>query len=109
MTAHLPILTDGGVDIKAGRQTTVLGPMGALPWQRPFDSSDYAWYNMEEGRFTGVSAVWHVNKQLDWYNGFELGWGSFYDDATVGADYITPGQLLARLARPRKRRSGRPC
>jgi hypothetical protein len=34
LTAHLPILTDGGVDIKAGRQTTVLGPMGAIAWQR---------------------------------------------------------------------------
>ena len=37
LTAHLPILTEGGVDIKAGRQTTILGPMGALPWQRYFD------------------------------------------------------------------------
>src|SRR5262249_27786860 len=55
-TAHLPILTEGGVDVKAGRQTTVLGPMGALPFQRYFDSSDYAWFNMEEGRYTGVSA-----------------------------------------------------
>ena len=89
LTAHLPILTDGGVDVKAGRQTTVLGPMGALPWQRYFDSSDYAWYNMEEGRYTGVSAVWHISKQLDWYNGFEEGWGSFFDDVTTGVDYIT--------------------
>src|SRR5262249_2926429 len=78
LTAHLPILTEGGVDIKAGRQTTILGPMGALPWQRWFDSSDYAWYNMEEGRYTGVSSVWHVTKQFDWYNGFELGWGTFF-------------------------------
>jgi hypothetical protein len=89
VTAHLPVLTDGGIDVKAGRQTTVLGPMGALPWQRYFDSSDYAWYNMEEGRFTGVSAVWHVSKRLDWYNGFEEGWGSFFDDNTSGVDYIT--------------------
>jgi hypothetical protein len=75
VTAHLPILTEGGVDLKAGRQTTILGPMGALPWQRYFDSSDYAWYNMEEGRYTGVSSVWHVCKRLDWYNGIEFGWG----------------------------------
>src|SRR5262249_49732898 len=53
LPAHLPILTEGGVDVKAGRQTTILGPMGALPWQRYFTSSDYAWYNMEEGRYTG--------------------------------------------------------
>ena len=89
LTAHLPILTEGGVDVKAGRQTTILGPMGALAWQRPFTSSDYAWYNMEEGRYTGVSAVWHVNKQLDWYNGFELGWGTFFAQKGIAPQYIT--------------------
>jgi hypothetical protein len=89
VTAHLPILTEGGVDVKAGRQTTILGPMGALAWQRPFTSSDYAWYNLEEGRYTGVSTVWHINKQLDWYNGVELGgWGTFYSRFTP-ADWIT--------------------
>jgi hypothetical protein len=92
LTAHLPILTDGGVDIKAGRQTTCLGPMGALPWQRYFDSSDYAWYNEEEGRYTGISSVWHISKQLDWYNGIEIGgWGVFFDDPAHGVDYL--GQL----------------
>jgi hypothetical protein len=90
VTAHLPILTEGGVDVKAGRQTTILGPMGALPWQRYFDSSDYAWYNMEEGRYTGVSSVWHISKRLDWYNGVEVGgWGVFYDNPVHGVDYIT--------------------
>ena len=89
LTAHLPILTEGGVDIKAGRQTTVLGPMGALPWQRYFDSSDYAWYNKEEGRYTGVSANWKISKQLEWYNGIEFGWGTFFDEIGTGAEYIT--------------------
>ena len=90
LTAHLPIFTEGGVDIKAGRQTTVLGPMGALAWQRPFTSSDYAWYNLEEGRYTGVSATWHVSKQLDWYNGVEIGgWGVFFDNPSRTVDYIT--------------------
>ena len=89
LTAHLPILTEGGVDVKAGRQTTVLGPMGALPWQRPLDSSDYAWYNMEEGRYTGVSANWHISKRLDWYNGIEFGWGTFFDTISVAPQYIT--------------------
>lgn len=90
LTAHLPILTEGGVDIKAGRQTTVLGPMGALAWQRPLNSSDYAWYNLEEGRYTGVSANWNISKQLSWYNGIEYGgWGVFFDGATRQWDYIT--------------------
>jgi hypothetical protein len=90
LTAHLPILTEGGVDIKAGRQTTVLGPMGAIPWQRTFDSSDYAWYNLEEGRYTGISANWKITKQLSWYNGIEIGgWGVFFDTPVHSVDYIT--------------------
>jgi hypothetical protein len=89
VTAHLPILTEGGVDLKAGRQTTILGPMGALPWQRYFTSSDYAWFNMEEGRYTGVSSVWHVSKRLDWYNGIEFGWGEFFDYYSPAPQYIT--------------------
>jgi Putative beta-barrel porin-2, OmpL-like. bbp2 len=90
LTFHLPILTEGGVDIKAGRQTTVLGPMGAIAWQRYFDSSDYAWYNLEEGRYTGISANWIITKQLSWYNGIEIGgWGVFFDNPARGVDYIT--------------------
>ena len=90
LTAHLDILTEGGVDIKAGRQTTCLGPMGALAWQRPFNSSDYAWYNLEEGRYTGISANWKITKQLSWYNGVEIGgWGVFFDDPVRGIDYLT--------------------
>jgi hypothetical protein len=89
LTFHAPILTEGGVDVKIGRQTTILGPMGALAWQRPLNSSDYAWYNMEEGRYTGISSVWHINKQLDWYNGLEWGWGTFYAQKGNTPSYIT--------------------
>lgn len=91
VTAHLPILTEGGVDIKAGRQTSILGPMGALSWQRPFASTDMGWNIMEEGRYTGVSSVWHITKQLSWYNGLEIGgWQVFFDSiASYTNDYIT--------------------
>lgn len=90
LTAHLPIWTEGGVDLKAGRQTTILGPVGAMPWQRYFTSSDYAWYNLEEGRYTGVSSIWHISKQLDWYNGIEIGgWGVFFANRTNSVNYIT--------------------
>jgi|SRR6266851_1959585 len=90
LTAHLPILTEGGVDLKFGRTGTVLGPMGALSPYRWFDSSDYAWYNLEEGRYTGFSADWHISKWLSWYNGIELGgWGAFFDFGVAGPDYIT--------------------
>jgi hypothetical protein len=92
VTAHLPILTEGGVDIKFGRTTTVLGPMGGLAPYRYFDSSDYAWYNLEEGRYTGLSTNWHISKQLSWFNAIELGgWGSFFDFGVAGPCYL--GQI----------------
>jgi len=92
VTAHLPILTEGGVDVKFGRTTTVLGPMGGLAPYRYFDSSDYAWYNLEEGRYTGLSTIWHISKQLSWFNAIELGgWGSFFDFGVAGPCYL--GQI----------------
>jgi len=90
VTAHMPILTEGGVDLKIGRQTSILGAVSTFPWQRPFDSSDYAWYNMEEGHYTGVSSIWHISKWLHWYNGLEFGgWGVFFDMPVHSVDYIT--------------------
>jgi Putative beta-barrel porin-2, OmpL-like. bbp2 len=68
--------------------------MGAVAWQRYFDSSDYAWYNLEEGRYTGISADWHISKWLSWYNGIEFGWGTFYDEIGVAPDYITQINLF---------------
>ena len=38
---------------------------------------------------TGVSAVWHINKQLDWYNGIEFGWGTFFAMKGPAPQYIT--------------------
>jgi hypothetical protein len=102
LTAHMPILTEGGVDVKVGRQSTVFGPMGALPWARIFDSSDYAWDNLEEGRYTGVSTNWHISKQLEWYNGIEIGgWGVFFDNPSRGVNYI--GQINYWLDEEAKR------
>ena len=89
LTAHLPVLTEGGVDIKAGRQTTVIGSQAAqAPWTI-FASSDYQWYLAQEGRYTGISATWHVTKQLDIYNGIEFGWGTFFANLSTGPTYIS--------------------
>ena len=100
LTAHLPVLTEGGVDIKAGRQTTVIGSQAAqAPW-RIFASSDYQWYLAQEGRYTGVSATWHVTDQLDIYNGIEFGWGTFFANLSVGPTYI--GQINYWLTEEKK-------
>ncbi len=88
LTAHLPILTEGGVDLKAGRQTTVIGSQAAqAPW-RIFASSDYQWYIAQEGRYTGVSGTWHVHPQLDLHYGLEMGWGTFFENLSVAPTHI---------------------
>src|SRR5208283_4204331 len=57
MTAHLPILTEGGIDLKLGRQSSPIraddsarGPL------RVFESMDYNTFYGTEGRFTGLVA-----------------------------------------------------
>jgi hypothetical protein len=92
LTAHIPLncwFCQGGVDIKAGRQTTVLGSQAAqAPW-RYFYSSDYQWFLAEEGRFTGVTANFHVNKLTDWYIGYEMGWGTLFTNLSLAPTLIT--------------------
>jgi hypothetical protein len=91
LTAHLPILTEGGVDLKVGRQPSVLGSQStSAPW-RVFYSNDYQYFYAEERFFTGVTVNWHVNKRLDVLIGVEMGWGTFFDELTVAPTYV--GQI----------------
>jgi hypothetical protein len=78
LSAHLPLLTEGGVDVKAGRMGTVIGYESALAPYRPFYSNDYQWFYAEDGAFTGVVATWHVNKQLDLLAGITMGANTFF-------------------------------
>lgn len=77
-SAHLPILVDGGVDVKVGRMGTIIGYEGALAPYRPFYSNDYQWFYAEDGAFTGFLTDWHFSKQLDVYAGMTLGANTFY-------------------------------
>lgn len=100
VSAHLPILSDGGVDIKAGRQGTIIGYESALAPYRPFYSNDYQWFYSEDGAWTGVLTNWHVNKQLDILNGITLGANTFFTLRGDGPCYI--GQVNYWL-QPEKR------
>jgi hypothetical protein len=78
LSAHLPILTDGGVDVKVGRMNTIIGYNGFLAPFRPFYSSDYQFFYSQDGAFTGFLTDLHVNKQLDIWNGMTLGANTFF-------------------------------
>ncbi len=78
ISAHIPVLTDGGVDFKFGRMNTIIGYNGFLAPYRPFYSSDYQFFYSQDGAFTGFLTDWHVNKQLDIWNGMTLGANTFF-------------------------------
>src|SRR5205823_3789762 len=91
VSAHLPILSEGGVDVQAGRMGTIIGYESALAPYRPFYSNDYQWFYSQDGAWTGVLTNWHVNKQLDILNGVTLGANTFFTLRGNGPCYI--GQI----------------
>ena len=78
LSAHLPIVTDGGVDFKIGRMNTIIGYNGFLSPYRPFYSSDYQFFYSQDGAFTGFLTDLHVNDRLDIWNGMTLGANTFF-------------------------------
>jgi hypothetical protein len=80
VSAHAPILTEGGVDIKVGRMGTIIGYNSALAPYRPFYSSDYQWFYAQDGAFTGILTNWHISKQLDVLAGVTLGANTFFTE-----------------------------
>jgi hypothetical protein len=78
LSAHLPVLTEGGVDVKIGRMNTIIGYNGFLAPYRPFYSSDYQFFYSQDGAFTGFVTNLHVNDRLDVWNGMTLGANTFF-------------------------------
>lgn len=78
LSAHLPILTERGMDVMAGRMNTIIGYNGFLAPYRPFYSSDYQFFYSQDGAFTGVLTNLHVTNQLEVWNGVTLGANTFF-------------------------------
>ena len=78
VSAHLPIITEGGMDVKVGRMNTIIGYNGFLAPYRPFYSSDYQFFYSQDGAFTGALTTLHVSKQLDVANGITFGANTFF-------------------------------
>ncbi len=88
VSAHLPMLSEGGVDVKVGRIGTIIGYESALAPYRPFYSNDYQWFYSEDGAWTGALANWHVSPQLDVLAGVTLGANTFFTLRGNGPCYI---------------------
>jgi hypothetical protein len=88
---HAPILTDGGVDVKLGRQYVPLGYETTMAPYRAMYSQSYAWIYSQNGATTGATATIHVNPRLDVIGGITLGVNSLFDFRGRAPCYIARG------------------
>lgn len=88
LAAHLAVLTEGGVDLKIGRQNSVIGYESALAPYRPFYSNAYQWFYSQDGAYTGLVATWNVTPQLSVVNGLTMGGNTFFTFREGGPCYI---------------------
>jgi hypothetical protein len=70
---HLPWLTAGGIDLKAGQYATPLGFETIDPSTSPFYSHSYIFNFGLPFTHTGVLTVTHVNPMVDIYAGIDSG------------------------------------
>lgn len=70
---HLPVLTEGGIDLKAGQYATPLGFETIDPSTNPFYSHSYIFQWGLPYEHTGGLAVVHVSDLLDVYAGVDTG------------------------------------
>jgi hypothetical protein len=70
---HLPVLFDGGVDLKAGQYSTPLGYETIDPSTNPFYSHSYIFNFGIPLKHTGALTISHVNSMLDAYLGVDTG------------------------------------
>ena len=82
--AHVPWLTEGGIDLKAGQYPTPLGYETIDPSTNPFYSHSYIFQFGLPFKHTGGLTVTHVNSLLDIYSGVDTGtnttWGPLGED-----------------------------
>jgi hypothetical protein len=92
LSAHLPILTDGGVNVMVGRMNTIIGWNGFLAPYRPLYSNDYQFFYSQDGAFTGFLTQVVVNDQLDVWNGMTFGANTFFEKRSEDS-YCYIGQV----------------
>src|SRR5208282_1682618 len=73
LSAHLPYVTDGGVDVKVGQYPTPVGFEVIEPSGNPFYSHSYIFNFGIPLKHTGGYATLHVNETLDIYAGGDTG------------------------------------
>ena len=80
LETHLPILTKGGFDIKAGRWYTLAGYEVVPATGRPLLSVPYMFNYGQPFTHIGVLTTWHVTDKINLYNGTINGWDRFFNE-----------------------------
>jgi Putative beta-barrel porin-2, OmpL-like. bbp2 len=88
LQAHLPVLTEGGVDVEVGQHLPIIGYEAALPTLRNIYSNDYQFFYGLPGVATGVFVTTHVNQQLDVEGAVTLGTPVFFKSVSVAPVYM---------------------
>jgi len=83
-TLHIPLFKQGGLDVKVGRQNTIIGYNGFLAPYRPFQSSDYQFFYSQDGAFTGVLTTLAINEDLNISNGLTQCANTFFTPRNDG-------------------------
>lgn len=78
VSVRVPVFKDGSLDVKVGRQNTIIGFNGFLAPYRPFYSSDYQFFYSQDGAFTGVLTTLTVNNDLNISNGLTMCANTFF-------------------------------
>ncbi len=81
---HLPVLFEGGIDIKAGQYSTPLGFETIDPSTNPFYSHSYIFNFGVPFKHTGILTTSHVSSLLDVYLGIDTGVNTSF--GTHGSD-----------------------
>lgn len=74
---HLPVLTEGGLDVKFGRWYTLHGYEVVPAIGRPLLSVPYMFTFGQPFTHWGLMSTWNVNDNLVIYNGMPQGWDDF--------------------------------
>ena len=91
VSLHAPVLTDGGIDFKFGRQYIPLGYETTMAPYRPLYSQSYVWIYSQNGATTGATATIHVAPKLDVIGGVTLGVNSLFELRGRAPSYIARG------------------
>ncbi len=80
LNLHLPVLTEGGLDVKLGQFPTIEGIEGVPAVVNTFYSHSYIYHYGVPAYNLGGMGVLHVNKTLDLYAGVNRGLGAGVTD-----------------------------